>query len=129
MMNWLLRLTGYRASTTTIKLSGKDIEVLCSASANKALAQRSQPLIVEMELAFACFARKTIRFHEQLPDCEFAYVTEKLAVYAQAVIPDRCETSQAANGLGNIVFDGVLTGARATRWLVLPFLPASNSLS
>lgn len=95
-MNWLSHLMGQRGSTTTIRISGKEIEVVCSASANKALAQRSRPLIVEMELAFACFARKTIRFHEQLPDRELAYVTEKLAVYAQAVIPDRCETSQAA---------------------------------
>lgn len=98
MMNWLSRLMGYRESTTIIRISGKDVEVIFSANANKALARRSRPLIVEMELAFACFARKTVRFHEELPGCELAYVTDQLAVYAHAVIPDRCETSQAANG-------------------------------
>lgn len=97
-MNWLSRLTGYPGSTTIIKISDKEIQVICSASADKALAQRSRPLIVEMELAFACFARKTVHFHEELPGCELAYVTDQLAVYAHAVIPDRCETSQAASG-------------------------------
>lgn len=96
MMNWLSRLMGYRKSTTIIRISGKDVEVICSANADKALARRSRPLIVEMELAFACFARKTVRFHEELPECELAYVTDQLAVYAHTVIPDRCETSQAA---------------------------------
>lgn len=99
MMNWLSRLTAYRGSTTTVRISGKEIEVICSASANKALAQRSRPLIVEMELAFACFARKTVRFHEELPGCTLTRVTDMLVVYAHVVIPDRCETSQAASGL------------------------------
>lgn len=97
-MNWLSHLTGHRGSRTTIRISGKDIEVICSASASKALAQRPRPLIVEMELAFACFARKTVRFHEQLLNRELAYVTEKLAIYAHVVIPDRCETRQATSG-------------------------------
>ncbi len=57
-----------------------------------ALAKRHRPLVVEMELAFACFARKTVRFHEQPPPCELVYLTDVLAVYAHAVIPDRCET-------------------------------------
>lgn len=97
MINWLPRLMGYRESMATIKISGKEIEVICSARANKALAQRSRRLVVEMELAFACFARKTVRFHEELPGCELAYVTDQLAVYAHAVIPDRCEISQAVS--------------------------------
>lgn len=95
-MNWLSRLVGYRESTTIVRISGKEIEVICSASANKALAQRSRSLIVEMELAFACFARKTVRFHDELPGCEPTYVMDRLAVYAHAVIPDCCETIQAA---------------------------------
>lgn len=121
MMNWLSRLMGYRESTTMIRISGKEIGVICSAGANKALAQRSRPLIVEMELAFACFARKTVRFHEELPGCELAYVTDQLAVYAHAVIPDRCETSQAASGphteTGRFMPKRLLINFKKGRWI------------
>ena len=82
----------------TIEISGKPLAVASTRRAWRALARRHQPLVVEMELAFACFARKTVRFHEQLPGCNLTYVTDKLAVYAHAVIPDHCETSQAASG-------------------------------
>lgn len=112
---------GYRGSATTIRISGKDVEVIFSANADKDLARRSRPLIVEMELAFACFARKTVRFHEELPGCELAYVTDQLAVYAHAVIPDRCETSQAASGphteTGRFMPKRLLIDFKKGRWI------------
>lgn len=97
-MNWLTRLFPLsKGLRKTIALSGKPVEIICTAQAQRALSQRETPLVVEMELAFACFARKSVRFHEQLPQGELAYVTDKLAIYAHAVIPYRCEANGATN--------------------------------
>ncbi|MBI3545981.1 MAG: hypothetical protein HY081_05225 [Gammaproteobacteria bacterium] len=74
----------------SIELSGKPLHIHCTARAVRALAQRATPLIVEMELAYACFARKNIRFHDYSPAVACVLVTDKLAVYAHAVLPDSC---------------------------------------
>lgn len=91
MMNWLSRLTGCRGSTTTIRISGKEIEVICSANADKALVQRARPLIVEIELAFACFARKQVLFHDTPAGKHVIDVNAKLALLITTIIPDTCE--------------------------------------
>lgn len=94
MMNWLLRLTGNLWSTTIITISGKDIEVHCSASADKALAQRNLPLVVEIELAFACFARKQVLFHDAPTNRnDVIQVNKKLALLITTIIPDTCDVA------------------------------------
>ena len=90
-MNWLSRLTGHGNSSTIVKVSGKEIEILCSARANKALSQRDQPLVAELELAFACIARKQVRFHDTPPGKEVIGVNEKLALLITAIIQNTCE--------------------------------------
>lgn len=91
-MNWLSRLTGNIGSTTTIKISDKDIELHCSARADKALAQRDQPLVMEIELAFACFVRKTVLFHDApTRGKNVIEVNEKLALVITTIIPDVCD--------------------------------------
>lgn len=94
MMNWLSRLTGNLWSTTIITISGKDIEVHCSASADKALAQRNLPLVVEIELAFACFARKQVLFHDAPTNRnDVIQVNKKLALLITTIIPDTCDVA------------------------------------
>lgn len=91
MTNWLSQLAGHRGSTTTIKISGKEIEVICSATADKALAQLDRKLVVEIELAFACFARKQVLFHDTPSGSNVIDVNEKLALQITTIIPDTCE--------------------------------------
>lgn len=90
-MGLFTRLTGNKGSNTTVKTSGKDIEVFCSASAEKELVKRDAPLIVEIELAFACFARKEVRFHEIPPREDTIEVNEQLSLLVTTIIPDTCE--------------------------------------
>ena len=95
MAGWLANWLGGQESSTVVTVSGKALEVRCSAAAGRALAGRASPLIVEMELAFACFARKEMRFHE-VPgklavDGSLVPVNEKLALLVSTVIPDSCE--------------------------------------
>jgi len=97
-MNWLSRLTGNNGSSTTVDLSGKEIEVFCSARANRALAERDLPLVVEIELAFACFARKQVHFHETSTSGNVIEVNGKLALQITTIIPDTCEVTTKAKG-------------------------------
>lgn len=115
-MNWLATLSPFGKNLQkTIELSGRPIQVSCTARAMRVLSQRGEPLIVEMELAFACFVRKAVYFHEQSSGQKLTFVTDKLAVCFHSVIPDHCETGQET---------GALPGAlRVTpRWLKLDYV-------
>jgi hypothetical protein len=74
-------------------MSGKKIEVFCSASADRALAERDLPLVVEIELAFACFARKAVHFHETSTGENVIEVNGKLALQITTIVPDTCEVT------------------------------------
>jgi hypothetical protein len=101
-MQWLSRFTGNKDATTSVKVAGKAIEVHCSASATKALAQRDRPLVAEIELAFACFARKQVRFHETADGKDAIGVTDKLALVITTIIPDACEPSAGGKDGGTV---------------------------
>ena len=99
MAGWLSKWLGGRESATTVAVCGKPLEVRCSAAAQRALAGRLSPLVVEMELTFACFARKEIRFHEipenTLPDGGLVRVSEQLALRVSTVVADFCAPGAA----------------------------------
>lgn len=86
-----LNTTGSKESVNAVNISGKDIEVFCSSSANRALARRTMPLIVELELAFACFVRKKVHFHETSTSMNMIPVNDKLALLISTIVPDTCE--------------------------------------
>ena len=97
-MDWLSRLTGNKGSSKTVRISGKEIEVFCSARADRALAERNLPLVVEIELAFACFARKQVHFHETSTSEHVIEVNGKLALLITTIVPDTCEATAKAKG-------------------------------
>ena len=95
-MEWLARLTGNKGSSTMINISGSEIEIFCSASADKALAKRDLPLVVELELAYACFARKQVYFHETSTNENLIEVNGKLALQITTIVPDTCAVTSKA---------------------------------
>ena len=48
----------------SIEMDGRTVAIELSKSAIKALAQRSTPLLAEMELYFSCLIRKQVRFRD-----------------------------------------------------------------
>ena len=93
-----------RASRTVITLSGKEVEVRGSAAACL-LTVRETPLIVELELAFACMVRKRVRFHES-PALTAASgscipVTETLTLQIVTRVPDSCATPTSSATVRN----------------------------
>lgn len=101
-MNWLSRLTGNKGSSTTVHISGKQIEVFCSARADRALAERDLPLVVEIELAFACFARKQVHFHETSTSGNVIDVNGKFALQITTIVPGTCEVTTKAKGAASV---------------------------
>ncbi len=102
-MNWLLRLTGNRASSTTVTTSGREIDVQLTGRADSALAERDQPLVAEIVPAFACFVRKEVRFHEAPTGANFIPVNGKLVLHVTTMIPGSCEVTTEARGTASAV--------------------------
>jgi hypothetical protein len=94
IVNWLSRLARSADTSTTVETSGRAIAVHCSASANRALSARQRPLVAELELAFACFARKQVRFHDAPVAGNVIRVNERLGLVLTVFVPDRCGTRE-----------------------------------
>ncbi|MBI5938370.1 MAG: hypothetical protein HY850_11055 [Betaproteobacteria bacterium] len=97
-MDWLVQWIGGKPTTQTIAISGKSVELRCSARAGRELARRERLLIVEVELAFACFARKQMHFHEMAPGRETISVNAKLALLFTKIVPNSCDPATPAEG-------------------------------
>lgn len=95
-MNWLAPFAGSSGSSATVNISGKQVEVFCSASADRALAKRDMPLVVELKLIFACMVRKQVHFHETSTSRNAIEVSGKLALLISTIAPGACEVTAKA---------------------------------
>ncbi|MHB8388312.1 MAG: hypothetical protein ACYDBH_01870 [Acidobacteriaceae bacterium] len=99
------RWLGGRGSRAVITVSGKEVEVRWSAAAERLLTGREEPLIVELELAFACFARKAVRFYESpgttAPAGSRIPVTETLGLQIVTRVPDSCAADASSGAVRN----------------------------
>ncbi|MCK9199885.1 MAG: hypothetical protein M0P59_06265 [Gallionella sp.] len=53
--------------SNTVQINGRQVSVEWTKSAARELAQRAQPLVVELELYFSCLVKKFVHFHETTP--------------------------------------------------------------
>jgi hypothetical protein len=83
---------------TDILLNDKSLRVTLSPAAERALANRDTPLLVEMELYFSCLIRKQVRFHEQLDDADAVAVNERLRVRFHPVMSQVCSVDEHLDG-------------------------------
>ncbi len=74
----------------TILIHGKPVSVVLSKSAMRELGQRTQPLIVELELYFSCLVKKFVHFHEVQPARETVAVSDKLSIFFRSVTSTAC---------------------------------------
>jgi hypothetical protein len=73
-------------STTTVAINGK-------------LAERSRPLVVELELYFSCLVKKFVHFHDEAPPRATVRVADNLHLYFRVVTSTAC-TMDLAERLG-----------------------------
>ena len=116
-MNLNTLFTAGKGSVATVNISGKDIEVFCSSTADRALARRTMPLIVELELAFACFVRKKVHFHETSTSLNVIHVNGKLALLISTIVPDTCEITTNGHDKDStpeneVILAGMMPGGR-----------------
>jgi len=76
-------------SKSHVELNGKPVEVRLSGPAERALADRHQPLLAEMELYFSCLIRYKVRFYEQAGSTDVA-VNDKLQLRFRPVMTASC---------------------------------------
>ncbi len=83
----------------TVEINGRQVLVEWSKAAASELAQRTQPLVVEMELYFSCLVKKFVHFHETVPQRATVAVSDKLAVFFRPVTSTAC-SFEVADRLG-----------------------------
>lgn len=72
-----------------VQIAGKNVDVLLSRSAQKALSERTELLVAEMELYFSCLIRKQVRFREE-PDNQVVPVMDNLGIRFRPVMTESC---------------------------------------
>ena len=86
-------------STATVSINGKPVIVEWTQTAARSLANRSRPLVVELELYFSCLVKKFVHFHDEAPRRTTIQVADKLHLYFRAVASTAC-TMDVAERLG-----------------------------
>jgi hypothetical protein len=87
--------------TTTVTLNGRSTTVSLTSAAEQALAQRTEPLYVELELYFSCLVKKFVHFRADSRGKTTVAVGDKLLLYFRPVTSTAC-TWDVAERLGHL---------------------------
>jgi hypothetical protein len=83
--------------STVVRINDRPVDVEWTAAAARALAARSAPLVVELELLFSCLVRKSVLFHDATPPAGSDVVTvhDTLQLCFRPVTADACSMEKA----------------------------------
>jgi hypothetical protein len=84
---------------TQVQINGKPVAIEWSRAAQAALARRTQPLTLELELYFSCLVKKFVHFHDTAAERPVVAVNDQLRVFFRAVTSTAC-TMDVAERLG-----------------------------
>jgi hypothetical protein len=85
--------------TATVTMNGREMRVRITPAATRALALRTAPLYVELELYFSCLVKKFVHFREDSRGKPTVPVGDKLLLYFRPVTSTAC-TFAVAEQLG-----------------------------
>ena len=74
----------------TVVIRNHPVTVVWTARAERALAQRSKPLIAEMQLYFSCMVKKRVLFHDEA-DFDVIRVNDRLQISFRPVQATTCD--------------------------------------
>lgn len=83
----------------TISINNHDVAVEWTPAAARALARRSAPLIVELELYFSCLVKKFVHFREDSRGKPTIAASDRLHLYFRPVTSTAC-SFEVAERLG-----------------------------
>ncbi|MBI5718782.1 MAG: hypothetical protein HZC37_13960 [Burkholderiales bacterium] len=84
---------------SAVVINGKSVSIEWTRSAERALVDRSRPLVVELELYFSCLVKKFVRFHDEPAGRAAVGVGDKLMLCFRSVTSTAC-TMEVAERLG-----------------------------
>lgn len=84
--------------SAVVSVNGKPVTVEWTRAAQRALEQRSRPLVLELELYFSCLVKKFVHVHDEVERPTVA-VTDKLQLFFRPVTSTAC-TMELADRLG-----------------------------
>ena len=96
-----------KTQTATVSINGRDVLVEWTRAAAQALERRPTPLIVELELHYACLVKMFVRFHDVAPGRATAAACDKMQLYFRAVTSEACsmDSAEALGGQAKIELD------------------------
>jgi hypothetical protein len=117
-----------RRFVAEVTVNGKPVVVEWSHAAQSALARRSHPLTLQLELYFSCLVKKFVRFDESPAGCEMAEVRattvavgEHLRLRFRAVTSTACsiDLAQSLGRQPEVELHGAMANRLAPRrvWL------------
>lgn len=107
---------------TIIKLHDKNIELTLSKRAQRALTQRKQPLLVQMELYFSCLIKKQLSFPETLSDDAIVIdASPNLRISFRPICTAQCSIADAKGTVPTMTMPVKNPRAYVPRWLYLDY--------
>lgn len=107
----------------TLTLNDRSLALDLTPAAKAALAKRSTPLYVQMELYFSCLLRLKVRFYETAPAMDTAWlrVNETLCVSFRPVMTAQCNNDYQGDEPPLTDFPIAHDAPFTPRWLRLDF--------
>lgn len=81
-------------------VDGKTVDIRWTRRAERALAKRTRPLVIELVLEYKCMPVKSVHFHDTDPTgCRTVPATDRVAICLRVATPVQCiaETPETAN--------------------------------
>lgn len=103
-----------------IDYHGKQLALYLTPSAQRALSNQSEPLLVEMEMLFSCLIRKRVRF-SRIQDSTAVPVNEKLGILFKPVMTQTCSLDNIQGETPVEVFPIANSKPFVPNWLRIDF--------
>ncbi|MCH8177361.1 MAG: alpha-L-fucosidase, partial [Proteobacteria bacterium] len=100
-----------------VQLNGKNLLLKWSARAERALSNKPEPLIVEMQLYFSCLVKKRVLFHDQA-EFETQVVKDHLQIAFRPIEAAKCDPEEFARTFKEAHADSVTVFAKCHHGLL-----------
>ena len=78
----------------TAQINGRPVSIELTGAAEKALGERQQPLLAEMELYFSCLIRKQVRFRDLADEADTVSAADQLQIRFRPVMTAKCKVGE-----------------------------------
>lgn len=126
MTETLLPDSGFTASGTVpdrITLNGRSLALRLSAAARRALAARTMPLDIEMELLFSCFVAKQLSFRDTASTevAARSQLTDVVSVSYRVMLTRTCDSNMRTRRPDRETLPVAQPQRYVPKWLSLDF--------